>query len=119
MNKTFQADELKIEVKVEHSKLRLAWLGQSNSRDPNAVMRPLFDEISGYLNKDREVELDFRAFEYMNSSAFRPILLFVQQASKSSRGVRVRYDSRKNWQRLSFKTLQAVSASLGNVVVEA
>jgi hypothetical protein len=119
MNKTFQADDLKIEVKVERTLVCLTWLGQSNSRDPSAVLRPLFDELTGHVSKEREVELDFRSFEYMNSSAFRPILLFVQQASKSSRGVRVRYDSRKNWQRLSFKTLQAVSASLGNVVVEA
>ena len=119
MNKIFQADELKIEIKIERAKLCWTWLGQSNSRDPSAVLRPMFDEISGHVTKERDVELDFRGFEYMNSSAFRPILLFVQQASKSSRGVRVRYDSRKNWQRLSFKTLQAVSASLGNVVVEA
>jgi ribonuclease D len=51
----------------------------------------------------------------MNSSTFRPILGLVQVAAKGSRGVNVRYNTQKNWQRLSFKTLEAVTAVLGNV----
>jgi hypothetical protein len=116
--KTFEAGELRIEIKVASGLVRLTWLGQSNERDPSSVLRPFFDEVAGLLSKEREVELDFREFDYMNSSTFRPILSFVQNASRSSRSVNVRYDAQKNWQRLSFKTLQAVSATLGNVRVE-
>lgn len=116
--KTFKSGELEIGVKVATGIVRLTWLGQSNTRDPGATLRPFFEQVMVLLNKEREVELDFRGLEYMNSSTFRPILSLVQTASVSARGVSVRYDATKNWQRLSFKTLQAVSARLGNVRVE-
>jgi hypothetical protein len=116
--KNFESGELRIEIKVFPGHVRLTWFGQSNERDPNTVLRPFFDEVAGLCSKEREIELDFREFDYMNSSTFRPILSFVQSASRTSRSVNVRYDAQKNWQRLSFKTLQAVSASLGNVRVE-
>ncbi len=117
--RTFEAGELKIEIKVGAKLLKLTWLGQSNTRDPGQALRPFLEEMAQLFNKEREVELDFRNLDYMNSSTFRPILNLVQAASSAARAVSVRYDAQKNWQRLSFKTLQAVSASLGNVRVEA
>ena len=113
--RTFQSGELKVAINVGSRLLKLTWFGQSNTRDPHAMLAPLLDEIRPLLSRERDVELDFRDFEYMNSSTFRPILGLVQAASKESRAVNVRYNTQKNWQRLSFKTLEAVTAVLGNV----
>jgi hypothetical protein len=111
----FESGELTVAIDVGSKVLKLTWLGQSNTRDPHAMLAPLLEEIRPLLNRERDVELDFREFEYMNSSTFRPILGLVQVAATGSRGVNVRYNTQKNWQRLSFKTLEAVTAVLGNV----
>ena len=118
LGKSFEAGELEIRIDLSPGKLKLIWLGRSVGRDPSLLLKPLFDGLAPYLDKDREVELDFRKFEYMNSSTLKPILTFVQRASGDARAVQVRYDSQKNWQRLSFKLLQAVASSLTNVSVE-
>jgi hypothetical protein len=113
--KTFQSGEMRVAVKVNAGQVRLTWFGQSNTRDPKAMLAPLVQEITPLLTQERDVELDFRELDYMNSSTFRPLLQLVQAASKATRSVSVLYDGRKNWQRLSFKTLEAVTSVLGNV----
>lgn len=116
--KSFESGELSIQVELQPSRLRLVWLGQSVARDPSMVLKPFFEGLGSYVSKTRDVELDFRKFDYMNSSTLKPILTFVQRASVEYRNVVVRYDSQKNWQRLSFKLLQALSNTWPNVSIE-
>lgn len=118
LGRSFEAGEIEVLIDVSPGKLKLVWLGRSVARDPGLVLKPLFDGLAVHMGKDREVELDFRKFEYMNSSTLKPILTFVQTASGGARSVQVRYDSQKTWQRLSFKLLQAVASSWANVRVD-
>jgi hypothetical protein len=116
--KSFQGGELTIDVNVTNTTVRLVWLGKSVAREPSAVLRPFFDQLAPYLVKTRELDIDFRGFEFMNSSTIKPILTFVQSASQGARKVSVRFDGSKTWQRLSFGVLKALSKSWTNVTVE-
>lgn len=113
----FQVGELKVEVVMTRSSVKLCWLGRSVERDPAKSLAPFFGSIEQQLG-DRSVELDFRSLEFMNSSTVKPILMFCQSASTKARAVSVRYDSQKTWQRLSFGLLRAVSSTWKNVTVE-
>ena len=115
--KSFKSGELAIGVELTMSMLKLSWRGRSVARDPAEVLKPFFETLGAHFDKQRDVELDFREFEYMNSSTLKPILAFVQTASGAVRSVQVKYDAKKNWQRLSFKLLQAVSSTWPNVTV--
>jgi hypothetical protein len=117
-DRSFESGGLTIRTDLQANKLRLTWMGQSVSRDPSLVLKPFFEGLQRHASKTRDIELDFRGLEYMNSSTLKPILTFVQAASAEYRGVQVRYDGAKNWQRLSFKLLQALATSWGNVSVE-
>jgi hypothetical protein len=115
--KSFSSPELNIHVDLSLSKLRLSWRGRSTSRDPAGLLKPFFDTLSVHIDKQHDIELDFREFEYMNSSTLKPILTFVQTAAGEARSVEVKYDAKKSWQRLSFRLLQAVSSTWNNVSV--
>jgi hypothetical protein len=116
--RSFESGGLSIRVDAQFGKLKLTWGGQSVARDPSAVLNPFFESLSRYGSKTRDLDLDFRSLEYMNSSTLKPILTFVQAASSAYRSVGVRYDSQKSWQRLSFKLLQALAGSWQNVKIE-
>jgi hypothetical protein len=116
--RSFESGGLSIRLDVQFAKLRLTWSGQSVARDPAAALAPFFETLSRYAGKTRDIELDFRGLEYMNSSTLKPIVSFVQAANNEYRSVFVRYDASKNWQRLSFKLLQALASSWSNVRIE-
>ncbi len=116
--RTLTAGELDVRVNATVGKITLSWHGRSVAREPSAVLQPFFDTVIRNLNKSQELELDFRSFEFMNSSTLKPILTFVQAASAEARHVRVRYDEKRTWQRLSFKLLRAVSSTWTNVSVQ-
>ena len=116
--RSFESGTLAIRVDAQFGKLKLTWAGQSVARDPSTVLKPFFESLGRYGSKTRDLEIDFRGLEYMNSSTLKPILSFVQAASTEFRSVCVRYDSQKSWQRLSFKLLQALAGSWQNVKIE-
>lgn len=118
MKKDFQSGELQIRIESTARILRLGWHGRSDSQDPGAVLRPLFAELQSELAGDKEVELDFTKFEYMSSSTIRPIIQFLEDSRKQVRDVRVRYTPAKNWQRLSFKAIEALATGWSNVTVQ-
>lgn len=62
--------------------------------------------------------IDFRQFVYMNSSTVQPILSFCKDASSIAKSVRLVYDKKQHWQRLSFAAVHALSTVWGNVSVE-
>jgi hypothetical protein len=115
---SFESGGLAIRVDVHASRLKLTWTGQSVARDPAAVLKPFFEGLTRFAGKMRDLEIDFRGLEYMNSSTLKPILTFVQAANSDYRAVHVRYDGQKNWQRLSFKLLQALAGTWANVKIE-
>jgi hypothetical protein len=116
--KTFEGGELKISVSISSANIKLNWLGRSIGREPSQLLRPFFEALDPYIIRTRDLEIDFRNFEFMNSSTIKPILTFVQNASKSARAVSVKYDATKPWQRLSFGLLRAVARTWENVTVE-
>ena len=117
-SKSFSDGDLSIQVNSTPYKLKLVWTGRSVARDPGVMLAPFFNDLEELLGSDCDVEIDFRRFEYMNSSTLKPIIRFVQFASERSRTVQVVYDAQKSWQRLSFKLLSAVAGSLDNVRVD-
>jgi len=115
---SFDFGELRVEVTKTDAVLTARWLGRSTTADPTLTLKPFLDEVPVQIHKDLAVELDLTQLEYMNSSTFKPILAFVQNASKSASKVTVRYDANKHWQQMSFKTLKLVAAAWDNVSVE-
>ena len=81
-------------------------------------MEPWFQELLPLLINQR-VHVDFCAFDYMNSSSFMPIFQFLQEAARTATELKVTYDDSKDWQRLSFSSLNALASGWKNFSIEA
>ena len=114
----YESDQLRVRAEAGHDGLTVCFEGRSDRRHPATVLQPWFEDLLPLL-KNQRVHVDFRSFEYMNSSSFMPIFQFLQQATQSATEVRVSYDSTKDWQRLSFSSLGALSSGWNNFSIEA
>lgn len=114
----FSDGELVIELQLVGKRLTLTWKGRSAQRDPTQVLAPFFARVMERVDRTHEVVIDFRFFVYMNSSTVQPILTFCRDLSAAAKNVRLLYDHRQQWQRLSFSAMRALSTVWGNVSVE-
>lgn len=114
----FTDGELTIDLQIDSKCITLTWKGRSIEREPGKTLTPFFAGVLGQVNRTHEVVIDFRPFLYMNSSTVQPILSFCKEASVAAKSVRLIYDKKQHWQRLSFAAVQALSTVWGNVSVE-
>lgn len=115
---TYEADGLRLKVQADHEGMAVHFEGRSDKRHPATTLVPWFEEILPQLS-NQQVHVEFRNFEYMNSSSFMPIFQFLRDTASRATGLRVTYDASKDWQRLSFSSLSALAAGWSNFSIEA
>jgi hypothetical protein len=115
---TYEAEGLRVSASPNHDGLKVCFYGRSDRRHPAAIMDPWFQDLLPLLANQR-VQVDFCAFEYMNSSSIMPICQFLQSAATTATDLHVTYDNSKDWQRLSFSSLSALASGWKNFSIEA
>jgi len=104
---SLRAGDLKIDIVEVDAAVRLHWLGMSNERQPEKVLKPFFATVldnAGSTNK--AVELHFEQIERFNSSTILCIIQLIQEARHRNIRLEVVYDPSRKWQRLSFDALR-------------
>lgn len=87
--------------------IRLHWLGNSNERQPEKVLRPFFATmIADAVAASKLLELRFEKIERFNSSTILAIIQLIQDARQRAARLELVYDSSRKWQRLSFDALR-------------
>lgn len=114
----FDDGALRIQANLTRSGVELVWRGRSDAREPERSFGSYLKSLAEELGPGRLVELDFRQLDYLNAASVKPILVFLQTIAPAAERVRVRFSAQKSWQRLSFKAMQAVLATRGNVEFE-
>ena len=111
---SLHAGDLKIDVVEKDSTLSLHWLGMSNERQPDKVLKPFFATVlQGAVAASKGVELHFEQIERFNSSTILCIIQLIQEARHKSIRLEVVYDPSRKWQRLSFDALRIFDKSDG------
>jgi hypothetical protein len=104
---SLHAGDLKIDVVELDSALRLHWLGMSNERQPEKVLKPFFATVlQAAVDTSRGIELHFEHIERFNSSTILCIIQLIQEARHKNVRLEVIYDPSRKWQRLSFDALR-------------
>ena len=100
----------------EGDKITIEWLGRSENREPSALLNPYFKDIVENAS-GKEVEVDFKKLEYMNSSTVPPIIQMIKNLDTKSISTKVFYNKDSKWQAASFKALETIATSLKNIEV--
>ena len=98
-------DTLRIDVTCT-TVIRAHFRGRSALRQPEAVLKPLFDKlIADARPKGLHVHLHFEELEFFNSPTISSVIKCI--LAMRDQGVRttVRYDGRQKWQQLFFEGL--------------
>lgn len=104
---SLRAGDLTIDVVEADTALRLHWLGMSNERQPEKVLKPFFATVlQAAAASNRGIELHFENIERFNSSTILCIIQLIQEARHKSLRLEVVYDPSRKWQRLSFDALR-------------
>jgi len=115
---SLRAGDLKIDIVEQDSAIRLHWLGMSNERQPEKVLKPFFATVlDGASTGNKAVELHFEQIERFNSSTILCIIQLIQEARHRNIRLEVVYDPSRKWQRLSFDALRIFDKADGLFVL--
>lgn len=104
---SLQAGDLTIDVREDATKLQLHWLGMSNDRQPELVLKPFFAEVLQHaVDANKTIAFHFERIERFNSSTILSIIKVIQAARHKGVALELIYDPSRKWQRLSFDALR-------------
>ena len=111
---SLQAGDLRIDVAESDTTLSLHWLGMSNERQPEKVLKPFFATVlDAASSQSKAVVLHFEQIERFNSSTILCIIQLIQEARNRNIRLEAVYDQTRKWQRLSFDALRIFAKSDG------
>ncbi|MDH5717049.1 MAG: hypothetical protein OEZ22_05370 [Spirochaetia bacterium] len=95
--------ELILEIEELKDEIKIIWRGKSTEMNPGEFLNPVFTEL---LRKQKALIMDFRHFEYMNSSTITPIIRILEQIKNGKEKLSLLYSKDLKWQELSFSALE-------------
>jgi len=99
-------DKLTIEIIEIEENIAIKWIGKSTNRKPGNFLTPILSNaLTNGNDGKKEVILDFRELEYMNSSTISPIIKFLHNAKSGNHRILVKYKKLLKWQELNFSAL--------------
>ena len=103
---THKSNLLTLEVEESDTAVNIKWIGKSADRTPGVFINPILNDAlikSSAANK--ELMMDFKDLEFMNSSSIAPIVKILDRAKRGTNRVVILYRKSLNWQELSFSAL--------------
>lgn len=103
MKETIKNEDLILNIEESDHEIRIEWSGKSTERDPSQFLTPLFND---YIETRKNLVMDFKSLEYMNSSTITPILKVIDRLKARENKLLIIYAKNLKWQHLSFSALE-------------
>jgi hypothetical protein len=113
----FDEDGLVVKVLADEPSVHIKWEGVSDSRDPGTKLGQFLQEITPSL-KERDVTIDFRSLEYVNSATVSPIVQFVKDLDGKTKSVTLLFNTSIFWQRTQYRCMRVIASALQRVEVK-
>ncbi|MBU2648641.1 DUF1987 domain-containing protein [bacterium] len=98
---------MKLTLQETNDSIEVKWNGKSTDREPGVFISPILLNVLELSSRDnKDIRMDFRALEYMNSSTITPIIKILERAKRGTNKLTVIYDKTLKWQDLSFSALE-------------
>jgi hypothetical protein len=104
----FASHFLTLEKIVGDTSITIRFIGKSNERNPSKFISPILSDVLHQSDSgNKEIVLDFKELEYMNSSTITPILKILDKATREKNyRITIVYRQLLKWQDLSFSALK-------------
>lgn len=114
---SYQEDQLVIHVNGLSNDIIMSWQGISDIMHPEYQLGAFLDDLLPNLSA-RILKIDLSNFDYMNSATFGPFLQFVKNLDRNMISTEILFNSKKEWQRITFRCLKMIARSLKHILVE-
>lgn len=114
--RNFDNKSLKIILNKQGNSVIMSWIGQSDERNPAALLNPYLDSLIRDF-KGKEVTIEYESLEYMNSLTVPSIIQFLKKLDINAIRTVVTYNASSKWQRASFKAIETLSLMMKNIKV--
>jgi len=115
-NAALELEELAIHVSHKGEVSNIVWTGLSEIQDPELAIGPFLRGLVPQL-VNRQAIIDFRKLEYMNSATLQPLFQLLKELNANKIQTTLLYDPEVEWQRLSFRSIKAVTTTLPHVSI--
>lgn len=104
----FKSHFLTLEKIAGDTSITIRFIGKSNERNPSKFISPILSDVLHQSDSgNKEIVLDFKELEYMNSSTITPILKILDKATRDiNYRITIVYRQSLKWQDLSFSALK-------------
>jgi len=115
----FTSHLLTLEKIVDEPSITIRFIGKSNERNPSKFIYPILSNaLDQSASNKKDIILDFRELEYMNSSTITPILKILDRAKREEDcQIAIVYRQSLKWQDLSFSALKIFEAKDNNIKI--
>jgi hypothetical protein len=111
---------LVIDVREDDSRIYLDWKGRSKDKNPAYFLTPILTKaLDKSKRENKDMVMDFRHLEYMNSSTITPIIKILERVKNGQSKVNILYDKTLKWQELTFCALEVFQTEDHRIVIEA
>lgn len=110
-------DGLNIKTVMTETTATLSWTGYSEMRTPETVLNPFFKNLLPFL-RGKSLVVDFLGFDFMSSATQGPILQFLKNLDKNKIPVRVIYNTKLEWQRVSYRCMKVLFRTMPQIQFE-
>lgn len=114
------ANDLRAAPRFEDGQLSVQFAGSADSRSQGAIEAMLAKVHTEALRlRVPEVAVDFREFDFVNSSCFKAFVVWLEQIQELEEGTQYRLrfysDDTKAWQRRSLQALSCFAIELVHI----
>ena len=112
----YENEALVIQVTRSGDDARIAWTGESDSRNPGEFLTPLFARlVTDFAGLN--ITIDFSGLKYMNSATVAPLIVSIKSFDTHANALLVVF-SDMDWQRTHVQCVRTISRSLKKVRIE-
>jgi hypothetical protein len=112
----FKLGSLDIKVAGDDRSASIIWRGVSDERDPGPTLRKYFATLLPQL-KGKQVRVDFRPIEYMNSASVGAMITFVKDLNTAGISATLVYRVENTAQRVNFQCMKNLAMTMSGIEV--
>lgn len=107
----FVLDDLTIQATIDNKSAKVVWTGACEDQDPEVNISPFLQSLMSSL-EGKEVAIDFRGCEYINSASITLLFQLIKQLNARKLTTEILYNLEVEWQRITFRSVKVVTGTL-------
>jgi len=118
--KDFSSEKLTIEIENKNNEIIMYWIGKSYNNELLPILKKYLEEFIEKFNneyKEKELKINFKKLELLNSSNIPTIITLITNVEKNKIKTQVIFNSNWEWQESTFTIIKKLAIGYKNISI--